>query len=119
MEFYIILATLRKLRILELDTFNHKMSSSQAKLVHCSLTIVDFSPDKINILQHIKLLFSAVMLAPSAIDGIYTVTKYEKRSPTRSYACTLLCYQCVSCFSSLIKQDSVIVAVVFSAITTF
>ncbi len=60
--------------MLESVTFNHEMSSFQTKPVQCSLAMVGFSSDKINILQHIKCLFSAIVLAPGALDGMNTVS---------------------------------------------
>ncbi len=35
--------------------------------------MVGFCPDKINILQHIKPLFSAKVLVPGVLDGMNTV----------------------------------------------
>ncbi len=49
------------------------MSSSQAKPVQYSLEMVGFSSDKINILQNIKHLFSAIAQAQGALDGMNTV----------------------------------------------
>ncbi len=66
MELYIILH-FRKLRMLELDTFNHKISSPKAKPVQCSPAIVVFSSDEINILQH---FFSTIEIAPKVLDGM-------------------------------------------------
>ncbi len=54
--------------MLESDTFNHEMSLSQAKLVQCSPGMVDFSSEKINILLHIKCLFSIIALALGTLD---------------------------------------------------
>ncbi len=56
--------------MLDSDTFNHKMIWSQVKLVQCLPAMVGFSFDKINILHHIKHLFSTVMLASRALDGM-------------------------------------------------
>ncbi len=72
MELYIILATLENFEYLESACFNHKTTSSQAKLVKCSLAMVAFSLDKINILQSIKHLFSAIALSPRVPGGMNT-----------------------------------------------
>ncbi len=48
------------------------MTSSQAKVVRCSQTMVGFSSDKINILQHFKHLFSAIALVPGSLVGMNT-----------------------------------------------
>ncbi len=67
----------RKLLTLESDTFDHKMSLSQVTLVQCSPAMAGFSSDKINILQHIKCLFSTISLKPGTLDGINMVIKNE------------------------------------------
>ncbi len=69
MELYIILTTLKNSE----DTFNNEMPLFQAKPVQCSPAMVGFSTDKINILQHIKCLFSATALVPRALDGMNIV----------------------------------------------
>ncbi len=66
--------------MLALDTFNHEISSSQAKPVQCSPAMIVFSSDKINILQHIKHLFSASVLTHGALDGMNTVHKMTRGS---------------------------------------
>ncbi len=53
------------------------MSCSQVKPVLYSLVIVGFSLDEINILQHIKHLFSTIALAPVMIDGMNMVHTTE------------------------------------------
>ncbi len=63
----------RKLWVLESNTFNQELSSSEAKLVHCSLAVVGLSADKINILQHVKCPFSAVALAVKMLDEMNMV----------------------------------------------
>ncbi len=79
-ELYIIVAILDNFGN---GTLNHEMSLSQAKLVQCSLAIVGFSSDKINILQHIKHLFITIALAPRAPDGMNPVMKYLQRWGSR------------------------------------
>ncbi len=59
--------------MLESNTFNQELSSSEAKLVHCSLAVVGLSADKINILQHVKCPFSAVALAVKMLDEMNMV----------------------------------------------
>ncbi len=54
---------------LELDTFNHEISSSEAKAVQCSTVMVGI----INILQHSKCLFSTIALASRALNGMNMV----------------------------------------------
>ncbi len=77
MELYIILAILENS-----DTLNHKMSSSQAKPVHCSPVIIGFSSDKINILQHIKHLFNTI--ADSICRSILIIlNKFVKKIKNR------------------------------------
>ncbi len=46
------------------------------KLVQNSLAMISFSSNKINILQHIKHLFSTIALAPGALGGMNTVYNY-------------------------------------------
>ncbi len=72
MELYIILATLENF-----ECWN-EMSLSQMKPIQCSLAMVGFSSDIINILQHIKHLFIAIAIVPSVLDGIDMVCQETK-----------------------------------------
>ncbi len=56
-----------------MDTFNHEISLSLAKLVQYSPAVVGFSSNKRNILQHIKRLFRAIVLEHEPLDGISLV----------------------------------------------
>ncbi len=46
------------------------------KLVQCCPSIVGFSSNKINVLQHIKDLYSTIVLAPRAVDAMNTVSQF-------------------------------------------
>ncbi len=63
----------------ESDSFNCEMSSSLLKLVGCS-------SDKINILQHIKYLFSAIVLALGALVGMNMVFSFGNHFHRRNIA---------------------------------
>ncbi len=49
------------------------MSSSKMKLIQCYLAMIGFFSDKINILQHIKHVYSTIALAVGALHGMNTV----------------------------------------------
>ncbi len=74
MEFYITLATLENCKCWNQTLLITKCHHFKKKLVQCSPAMVDFSLDKINILQHIKFFFSAIALAHRALDGLNRAT---------------------------------------------